>query len=665
MFLRELPMRAESATLFLTMPRPILLVTLTASLTATLAAALTVSPVEHRVALPVVAANPNTAPAGRLRGGVLDIELVAALAMWHPDGDSRPGIPVEAFAEPGKPPQVPAPLIRVTQGTEIRVSVRNALPIDTLTYSIDIGDTRDTVVIAPGSTGTLRVRPARAGNFFYRATTSTTLGRALRVGGMLAGALVVDSVGSTRRPRDRIFVIQVAADEQIGRIGIPLYSRSVWAINGRSWPSTERLAASVGDSVRWRVINLTSDGHPMHLHGFYYSVDAVDGRSASLAAMEPPSPRVVTARLAAFTGMSMTWVPERAGNWLFHCHFADHVVPHGPLGGEAPAPGVDRIGVWPSRANHAASSDHAATAMAGLITGIVVRDSRATRATVTTAAPRRLRLVAIQDPEFPDSQPSLRYVLDDPRNPNGRAEAWPGLSVPISLTRDEPVAITIVNQMKEPTSVHWHGIELDSYADGVPGFSGAGTRLSPLIAPSDSFVARFTPPRSGTFMYHSHVDEPRQQRAGLVGALIVRDAAHADTALDLTFLFKLARHRGNGPFEINGRLNPDTLRLRVGQTYRVRLIALQNEFPYISVALTARADSAFAAVPDEQVAQWIPVAKDGAELAAQYRVPRLAIQRMSMGEIYDFEFVPEQTGNLRLELRVMGRLARRTPILVY
>jgi FtsP/CotA-like multicopper oxidase with cupredoxin domain len=654
--MHESPLRAEPVTLFLAMQRPLLI--------AVLAAALAVSSDKPRAALPIAAANPNTAPAGRLRGEVLELELVATLAMWHPDGDSRPGIRVEAFAEPGKRPQVPAPLIRVPQGTEIRVSVRNALINDTLTFSIDIGDARDSVVVPPGSAGTLRVRPARAGNFFYRATTSTTLGRALRVGGMLAGALVIDSAGS-RRPRDRIFVIQVAADAQIGQIGIPLYERSVWAINGRSWPSTERLDATVGESVRWRVINLTTDGHPMHLHGFYYSVDAVDGPSASLRAMEAPSPRVVTARLAVFAGMSMTWVPERGGNWLFHCHFADHVIPHGPLGGESPAAGVARIGKWPTRAEHAVAGDHSATAMAGLITGIVVRERRGARAATAPAARRILRLVAIQDPEFPDSQPSLRYVLDDPLHPSGRVEAWPGLSVPINLNRDEPVAITIVNQMREPTSVHWHGIELDSYADGVPGFSGAGTRLTPLIAPGDSFVAHFTPPRSGTFMYHSHVDEPRQQRAGLVGPLIVRDAGNADTTLDVTFLFKLARFRDNGPFEINGKINPDTLRLRAGQKYRLRLIALQNEFPYINATLTARVDSAFTNVPDQQVVQWTPVAKDGAELPAAYRVPRLAGQQMSMGEIYDFEFVPTRAGTLRLELRRGGRLAARTPILVY
>ena len=82
---------------------------------------------------------------------------------------------------------------------------------------------------------------------------------------------------------------------------------------------------------------------------------------------------------------------------------------------------------------------------------------------------------------------------------------------PIILKRNEPVAITVVNRTPEPTAVHWHGIELDSYFDGVAGFSGDPRRLSPVIAPSDSFEARFTPPRSGTFIYHTHVDEPRQQ----------------------------------------------------------------------------------------------------------------------------------------------------------
>ena len=57
------------------------------------------------------------------------------------------------------------------------------------------------------------------------------------------------------------------------------------------------------------------------------------------------------------------------------------------------------------------------------------------------------------------------------------------------------------------------------------GSPAPAARLAPLIAPSDSFEARFTPPRSGTFIYHSHVDEQRHHRAGLAGAIVVRDGA--------------------------------------------------------------------------------------------------------------------------------------------
>ena len=50
--------------------------------------------------------------------------------------------------------------------------------------------------------------------------------------------------------------------------------REALAINGKSWPHTERIGLTVGDTARWRVVNGTVRGHPMHLHGFYFRVDA-------------------------------------------------------------------------------------------------------------------------------------------------------------------------------------------------------------------------------------------------------------------------------------------------------------------------------------------------------------------------------------------------------
>ena len=89
------------------------------------------------------------------------------------------------------------------------------------------------------------------------------------------------------------------------------------------------------------------------------------------------------------------------------------------------------------------------------------------------------------------------------------------------LQRGEPVEITLVNRLAEPTAIHWHGMELDSYYDGVHGWSGVGTRITPLIEPGGTFAVRFTPPRTGTFIYHTHLHDDRQLTSGMYGALVV------------------------------------------------------------------------------------------------------------------------------------------------
>ena len=45
-----------------------------------------------------------------------------------------------------------------------------------------------------------------------------------------------------------------------------------------------------------------------------------------------------------------------------------------------------------------------------------------------------------------------------------------------------------------------------------------------MIEPGGSFVVRFTPPRTGTFIYHTHLHDERQLPLGLYGPMIVVDA---------------------------------------------------------------------------------------------------------------------------------------------
>ncbi len=93
----------------------------------------------------------------------------------------------------------------------------------------------------------------------------------------------------------------------------------------------------------------------------------------------------------------------------------------------------------------------------------------------------------------------------------------------------------------QATAVHWHGMELESFFDGVAGWSGAGNRLAPIIAPGDSFVAHMTPPRAGTFIYHTHAGELAQLTGGLparntglapIGPVLLAKPHHPESCRD-------------------------------------------------------------------------------------------------------------------------------------
>jgi FtsP/CotA-like multicopper oxidase with cupredoxin domain len=209
----------------------------------------------------------------------------------------------------------------------------------------------------------------------------------------------------------------------------------------------------------------------------------------------------------------------------------------------------------------------------------------------------------------------------------------------IVLTRGEPVQITVVNRLSEATSVHWHGIELDSYFDGVSGWSGAEGRTAPPVEPRDSFVVRFTPPRAGTFIYHSHFDEERQLASGLYGPLIVLEpGARYDRYADRPWVLSQAgpAEGVNRPVMLNGSTTP-VVELYAKRRYRIRLININPNLP-----LT------FSVLADSVPVSWRAVAKDGADLPAAQSQIQPAQLRIGVGEAYDFEFAPGLPRDLRL-----------------
>jgi FtsP/CotA-like multicopper oxidase with cupredoxin domain len=100
----------------------------------------------------------------------------------------------------------------------------------------------------------------------------------------------------------------------------------------------------------------------------------------------------------------------------------------------------------------------------------------------------------------------------------------------IVAQRGDTLVAQLVNELPEPTLIHWHGLRLPATMDGT-------TSVQRVVQPGERFEYRFELPDAGTFWYHSHANETVQIERGLYGALIV--LAPNEPAFDADRLFVL------------------------------------------------------------------------------------------------------------------------------
>jgi FtsP/CotA-like multicopper oxidase with cupredoxin domain len=579
--------------------------------------------------------NSNQSPGGRLTEGKLTIRLEAMMGEWYPEENDGPGLQVAAFRDEGGALITPGPLIRVTEGTEIHSTVSNRLDQPLTIHGLHTrpGDARNVLVVPPGESREANFVAGAPGTYFYWATRNAaeTVAQRRAEDGQLNGVIIVEPKNPDARAHaaqaaaDRVLVISgwLVVDDETTQ---PPRYREVLGINGLSWPHTERLSYHVGDTVHWRVINASVANHPMHLHGFYFRVDSIGDAESDTIYGEDQSRMAVTELLRPGRTFTLTWTPDRSGNWVFHCHVLPHISPERRYWrSTSMSPGHDM-------------ADHAREGMAGLVTGITVLSAaEPVRASAKSGTPtRKIELVATEMRGFFGKDPGMAFAI---ANKGSALEPTiPG--PPLVLTQAEPTAILVVNRLPEPLTVHWHGIELESYFDGVAGVSGSGDKLMPPIAPGASFVAQMTPPRAGTFIYHTHIDDIKQLSSGLYGPLIVLPPGQKfDPETDRVVVISRAGP-GETPIWLNGSRSPDISSLKAGQKYRLRIINIVPENPPINVSL----------VLGDLPAMWRPIAKDGADLPLGQREPCPAQLTIGVGETYDFEFSPEKPGELALEV---------------
>lgn len=216
----------------------------------------------------------------------------------------------------------------------------------------------------------------------------------------------------------------------------------------------------------------------------------------------------------------------------------------------------------------------------------------------------------------------------------------------IRVTDGDKVRILLKNNLSEPTTIHWHGIQVPNNMDGIP------DETQKPIQPGETFTYEFVAKPAGTYWYHSHFDSDKQISVGLSGAFIIEPPGGLASKPDIDKIFMLNEWRvidgqtyaampatgmdGNY-FTINGKAYPDTetIEAKVGQKIRLRFIGSGqmihpmhlHGFPFKIVATDGND------VPES--AQWT---KDVVSVAP--------------GERYDIEFTPDRPGKWMLHCHI-------------
>jgi len=96
----------------------------------------------------------------------------------------------------------------------------------------------------------------------------------------------------------------------------------------------------------------------------------------------------------------------------------------------------------------------------------------------------------------------------------------------IRATLGERLRIVFTNRLAEPTTIHWHGVDVPNAMDGVPDVTQRPVR------PGETFVYEFEARPAGTRWYHTHFKEHRQMDLGLAAPLIIEPVAPEPMAYD-------------------------------------------------------------------------------------------------------------------------------------
>lgn len=261
--------------------------------------------------------------------GVHEYQLTASVINWT----ILPDVVVTAYAYNG---QVPGPLLRFTAGDPVRIIVANDLPEPTSVHwhGLVIPNNMDgaagvtQAAIEPGESFTYEFTvPETPGTYFYHSHKDADRQQPLG----LYGALIIDpKTPSEPTMYSQEYIVELGEWRVTDGKTYPAMDfdgmlPNYFTINGKSYPSTETIKASVGDNILFRFIGTGQFIHPMHIHGGPFQIVATDGNPVLAGAQLTKD----TVLIAPGERYDVAWAAQQPGKWLMHCHISHHTTNDG------------------------------------------------------------------------------------------------------------------------------------------------------------------------------------------------------------------------------------------------------------------------------------------------------------------------------------------------
>jgi FtsP/CotA-like multicopper oxidase with cupredoxin domain len=297
------------------------------------------SPIEHASRVSALAELPpgepgkDYTPVVTPNGATLPWKLVDGVKVYHLVAEPvthefAPGLVAECWGYNGR---VHGPTIEAVEGDRVRIYVTNKLGAPTTVHwhgillpcGMDGVGGLNQKVIRPGETFRYEFPLVQHGTYMYHSHHDEMTQMAL---GML-GLFVIHPRQPTRPRPDRDYAFMLSEWKIVPGTRRPdpneMTDFNVLTLNARAFPGTAPIVARVGERVRLRFGNLSAmDHHPIHLHGYYFTLVETDGGEIPEAGRWPETTVLVnvgSTRTVEFTA-------ESPGDWAMHCHMTHHVM---------------------------------------------------------------------------------------------------------------------------------------------------------------------------------------------------------------------------------------------------------------------------------------------------------------------------------------------------